>query len=201
MAGSNQHYIPQSLLRGFKAEGRKSRKVTHVWVYRLGVDPYCPATEGVGAQRHFYSELSKDGSRTLDDAITDYEQGFNEVLGRLRETSSDRPVDASEAAEFVSHLMLRNAHFRHALHYGFRGIVDVAIKAISDREAAKRLFGLDGHCPRGRFREKFSDFYAERPDQFPTNLDRVPWRGVTEAGPPRISGSAGLVSVRGLPAS
>ena len=31
-------------------------------------------------------------------------------------------------------------------------------------------------------------------------LDRVPRRGVTEAGPPRISGLAGLVSVRGLPA-
>ncbi|WIJ27166.1 hypothetical protein [Devosia sp. RR2S18] len=31
-------------------------------------------------------------------------------------------------------------------------------------------------------------------------LDRVLRRGVTEAGPPRISGLAGLVSVRGLPA-
>jgi integrase len=31
--------------------------------------------------------------------------------------------------------------------------------------------------------------------------DRAPLRGVTEVGPPRISGSAGLVSVRGLPAS
>ena len=30
--------------------------------------------------------------------------------------------------------------------------------------------------------------------------DRVPRRGVIEAGPPRISGLAGLVSVRGLPA-
>lgn len=32
-------------------------------------------------------------------------------------------------------------------------------------------------------------------------LDRAPLRGVTEAWPPRISGLAGLVSVRGLPAS
>ena len=34
----------------------------------------------------------------------------------------------------------------------------------------------------------------------PANADRVPLRGVTEAGPPRMSGLAGLVSVRGLPA-
>ncbi|MBJ6989156.1 GntR family transcriptional regulator [Devosia sp. MC521] len=34
----------------------------------------------------------------------------------------------------------------------------------------------------------------------PVREDRVPRRGVTEAGPPRISGLAGLVSVRGLPA-
>ncbi len=37
-------------------------------------------------------------------------------------------------------------------------------------------------------------------EEIKSRLDRAPRRGVTEAGPPRISGLAGLVSVLGLPA-
>ena len=69
MAGRKQHFIPQALQRGFGvAKGKK----TQVYVFKKGQEPYHSSTEGVAAQRDFYSEPSAEQS--LDDKITTYER-------------------------------------------------------------------------------------------------------------------------------
>ena len=69
---------------------------------------------------------------------------------------------------------------------------------------AAAVLALPLAAPREAHAQDFTpDLYtcAALYDVLDTNKrDRVPRRGVTEAGPPRMSGSAGLVSVRGLPA-
>lgn len=100
MAGRKQHYIPQALQRGFEAA--KSGKHSQVWVFRKCQVPYLSSTEGVGAQRHFYSEPAA-GEATLDDLITEYEK---DVLSPAIEGLRDMvpgPVAPDVAASAVSH--------------------------------------------------------------------------------------------------
>lgn len=65
MSGSKQHYIPEFFLRGFGKQGRgKSIQVT---VYTKDRRVFTTATDGVAAQRYFYSELpAEPGIETLD---------------------------------------------------------------------------------------------------------------------------------------
>lgn len=60
MSGRKQHFIPQALLRGF---GVTKGKATRVYVFRKGQEPYRSSTEGVAAQRDFYSEPSIELNR------------------------------------------------------------------------------------------------------------------------------------------
>src|SRR6185312_12605251 len=100
MSGRNQHFIPQSLLRGF---GVKRGKKTYVVAYTFDRGVFAPPTDGIGAEGNFYSELDVDGgTETLDDKITDYEQRIPAVLEQLRQLSDE--ADAALAAELVTHL-------------------------------------------------------------------------------------------------
>ena len=55
MAGRKQHYIPQALLRGFKAS--QTGKHVQVYVFPAGREFYLSSTEGVASKRQFYSDL------------------------------------------------------------------------------------------------------------------------------------------------
>jgi hypothetical protein len=108
MAGSKQHYIPQSLLRGFAVQRARKTKIEQVWVLPTTGEPFCPAIDGIAAQHYFYSELSTAGERTLDDAITDYEGRFTSILTDIRTWPGGIDVDSELCGEFISHLVLRN---------------------------------------------------------------------------------------------
>ncbi|GKS86101.1 hypothetical protein AVMA1855_18135 [Acidovorax sp. SUPP1855] len=89
MAGRKQHFIPQALQRGF---GQAKGKKTQVYVFKKGSEPYLSSTEGVAAQRDFYSEPSDE--ETLDDRITKYEKlVLSPAVTALRESPLG-PVDA-----------------------------------------------------------------------------------------------------------
>ena len=80
MAGANQHDIPQALSRGFRIPGG-SKKGSKTWLYEKGVAPrLVRIKDEVAVEPHFYSEPPADGSKTLDDQITDYENAFAQRL-------------------------------------------------------------------------------------------------------------------------
>src|SRR3954451_2575706 len=119
MSGRKQHFIPQSLLRGFGVE--RSKK-TYVVAYTYDRGIFAPPTDGIGAERSFYSELDVERtSETLDDRITDYEQRIPAVLNQLRQVSAE--ADPAVAAELVTHLTVRNDHFRKAISTGGANLI------------------------------------------------------------------------------
>jgi hypothetical protein len=68
------------VLRGYAAPSKGNNE--QVWVFTKQ-KAYPSSTEGVGAERHFYSELSTDGTQTLDDLITGYEARLGSLLATL----------------------------------------------------------------------------------------------------------------------
>lgn len=142
MAGRKQHYLPQHLLRGFEAS--KTGKKTQVVVNKKGAPPYATSTEGVAAQRDFYS-LPGDGiTDTLDDVITAFERStFNPFLDRARTASPNELVDAESAASAVVHLAVRAAHLRGSFARLARGMVGRFGEILSDTEHVREFAGID----------------------------------------------------------
>jgi hypothetical protein len=115
MSGIFQHHIPQSLIRGFRVPGG-SKKQSRVWLYKSGREPRLALVKNeVGGEPYFYSELSADGTKTLDDKITDYETQFDRYFQQLKASPAGGAVDPQQAAEVVAHLTIRNAHLRWLL--------------------------------------------------------------------------------------
>lgn len=157
MAGKRQHYIPRCLQRGFLAETSGDAELT--WQFRRGSDPKCVGIKDVGVSDWFYSKRSVNGERTLDDIITDYENrgGLGAQLQSLRSASPSEQIDASVAAEIVTHLMVRTRHMRSVLAQSGFMIADEIAKLFNDPERVRKQFGIDNGNP--------SDFIGEIIDE------------------------------------
>jgi hypothetical protein len=141
MAGRNQHYIPQSLLRGFAAQS--TRKEVQVYVFHAERQPYLATTRNVAAERDFYSAPSPL-EKTLDDKITLYEgKEFEKILNQLRVTESDEIVDPSNAAEIISHLVFRGAHLRGTLLDATQHFSQEFLIRFSDEDKSRSYLGVD----------------------------------------------------------
>ena len=140
MAGRKQHFIPQILQRGFGvAKGKK----TQVFVFRKGLDPYHSSTEGVAAQRDFYSEPSDEQS--LDDKITTYERTvLAPAVAALRGAPAG-PIDSHVAAAVVVHLSMRSAFLRGSFSAVATQMLDHFASAMRSEQTARTLFEVDSH--------------------------------------------------------
>lgn len=138
MAGRKQHFIPQALQRGFGvAKGKK----TQVYVFKKGQQPYRSSTEGVAAQRDFYSEPSDEQS--LDDKITAYEGAvLAPAIAALRKTPVGT-VDSQVAAAVVVHLSIRSEFVRGSFSAAAIEILGDIAGAMSSNETARALLELD----------------------------------------------------------
>jgi hypothetical protein len=154
MSGRKQHHIPQSVLRGFEtpSTGRKS----HVWVFSKR-KKYKSPTDDVAAERHFYSELSTDGTQTLDDLITANETSLANGLSLLRNAPDGVEADGAVAAEVIAHLTIRNAHLRRSITGAFRMLLDRAADIFCNEESLRTLLGVDG--------QTFSPLTASKVDE------------------------------------
>lgn len=141
MSGRKQHYIPQCLLRGF--ETVCSGKESQVVVFKRGRAPYTASIKDVAAQRNFYSELSDDGRKTLDDHITEYENRLGPLLTELRAVKPGERIDSSRAAEVVAHLTVRAAFVRELFTFGARELLSITSQFLSDGEAVRQYLGID----------------------------------------------------------
>lgn len=158
MSGSKQHFIPQSLLKGF---GFQKGKNTHVVVYTYDRGVFSTATPGIGAERYFYSELPVEHEvETLDHLITKYETHVAEVLAKLRGLDDGEAAETEAASELVTHLIIRNDHFRKSMLSASVSVIDGLASALTEEELAKAALGLVGDKPSALFTETLSKEFA-----------------------------------------
>lgn len=121
------------------------KKDSKTWLYEKGVAPRLASIRyEVAVEPHFYSEPSSDGSKTLDDEITDYEDAAARRLNALKNAPIDTKVNSETAAELVAHLTIRNAHLRRTFTLGVTKLVGRAVDVFCDEAALRPILGVDG---------------------------------------------------------
>lgn len=128
------------VLRGFLVPGRG--KAEQVRVFSKD-KTFVASIDDVAAERHFYSELSTDGTKTLDDLITDYEEIFKTKYFSLRDLPFGTEADRTLAAEVVAHLTIRNAYLRRRISGGMRSLMDSAADLFCNEENLRLIMGVD----------------------------------------------------------
>ncbi|MBK8907538.1 MAG: hypothetical protein IPM60_06460 [Rhodospirillales bacterium] len=117
-------------------------KTEKTYVHRRDGSSFPASISDVAAQRYFYSRLSRDGSKTLDDLITNYENRLGGLLINLRAVSIDGAVNAGVAAEVIAHLTPRSAHMRRSFSSVMEKFVKAATEAFSDEDTVVQMSGL-----------------------------------------------------------
>ena len=129
-----------------------------IWSFHVDWKPTKPSSIiSTGSEDYFYSELSSDGSQTLDDAITDQENSLSDKLIELRSQPIGTNVDPRLAAELVNHLAPRTAHLRQTMDRGMRQLVSGAAELITKQDKIEQLLGLDKPAPTKAFTNRFSE--------------------------------------------
>lgn len=113
MSGKRQHFIPQFLQRGFSFDN--GRKQQYTWQYRLDGKILPANIKNVGTEGFFYS---LDTDHSIDDIITDAEDGFSDLVVALKNNNFEGllPLDI---ARFISHLEVRTRHIRMSTQESF----------------------------------------------------------------------------------
>src|SRR4051794_7106191 len=134
MAGKRQHIIPRFLQAGFASS--KDGDDVFTWVYRVGQVPFECNTLNVGVEREFYT-IGADTA--ADDAITDAEGPFSQLVNALREAPPQR-VSHPQIAGLFAHFEIRTRHLRlafsSATDYLLRGLASF----LADTDAATAYF-------------------------------------------------------------
>lgn len=165
MSGRKQHFIPQSLLRGFGRKGKGDKIQVVAYTHDRGV--FKAATDGIGAERNFYSELALEpGEDTLDDKITAYETPLADVLADFRGLSNGARADELKAAELVAHLVIRNDHFRKSVSSAAADMFAKFSGRLAQEDQARAIFGLAGNEPASRFQMVLEEQWNEHGSMF-----------------------------------
>lgn len=161
MAGKVQHEIPQLFQRGFLIPGAGDAE--RIFVFRKGGASFPSNINRSAAESYFYSEPSTDGSKTLDDELTDYEGRLDGLVQALRSVPIGEMADPETAAEVIAHLTTRNAHLRGAFAHGITSLAEGARLAFSDEDNVRRMVGLDEPAVTDTFREHLGNALAKEP--------------------------------------
>ncbi|NYT63142.1 DUF4238 domain-containing protein [Alcaligenaceae bacterium] len=162
VAGRKQHYLPQHLLRGFEAS--KAGKKIQVAVYKKGTSPYTTSTEGVAAQRDFYSPLGDGVIDTLDDVITAFESStFFPFLNRARAAKPNECLDAEGAASAVVHLTVRAAYLRGSSAHLARKMVTELGEVLNNTKLVREFVDIDSASPKSLLSEEMQNIFNTLP--------------------------------------
>ena len=148
------------LLKGF---GEPRGKKTYVTVYHFDRGEFVVPTDGIAAERDFYSEITGDTSaQTLDDRITNYEGFISKALTHVRSTEIGSLVERSLVGELITHLIIRNNYARIssasiALDL-FKGLGEI----LSSAEGTLKFFGIEKDQPSKRFSDSIAEILSER---------------------------------------
>jgi len=169
VSGRKQHHIPQFFLKAFEASGAGRKK--QVWVF-FKDKKFKSSTEGVAAERSFYSEILNDGTKTLDDVITEYEKTAAAQTTRLRSFSVGDVVDPKTAAEAIAHLTIRNAHLRRSLVGGARQLAEGAADLFCNESNLRLMLGVDARAFPEAIARAVDEHLASDPRYAATGLPR-----------------------------
>src|SRR5258708_13024621 len=111
MGGPNQHFIPAHVLRGFAIKNDRKR----AWVFTASSEPKAERIKKLGSADYFYGAPSETSGETLDDTITDYEDGLAKRFVALLEVPLGTIAHPLIPSEFVPHLTVRRTHARYSL--------------------------------------------------------------------------------------
>lgn len=141
MGGKRQHYIPRFLQRGF-LDGQDVG-AERTWLHTRGTEPRLVGIRDVGVGEEFYSKLSADGSKTLDELITELESGPIEDLSTIKRIPVGDLIDPAIAVRLVAHFTVRTAHLRTSFEQVGVLLFDEATALFSDPVRLREYLGLD----------------------------------------------------------
>lgn len=119
---------------------------------------------GIGAERLFYSDLSKDESeRTLDDEITEHEIDLSRYINRLRNVPHACSLPSKEIAQAIVHLCIRVAHIREAFTEAALEIFDHVGTKFRDPSTLRKMLKLGDPMPSRMVRETIQDAFQKAP--------------------------------------
>lgn len=163
MSGRKQHYIPQMLLKGF---GAPRGKKTYVTIYHFDRVEFVVPTDGIAAERSFYSEIGEDKSvETLDDKITNYEVFISRAVSHVRSVEFGSLLERSLIGELITHLVVRNNYIRVSSTAIIDDFFNELGEVFSDKEAAKNLLGLAGDKPSKRLADNVAEILLEQQNE------------------------------------
>ena len=141
-----------------------TKKESKVWLYEHGVAPELVLVEKeVAVEPYFYSELSSDGSKTLDDEITDYENAAARRFQALKSAPFDTTLDSETAAEIVAHLTIRNAHLRRTFTVGVKKLFGRAVEVFGNEASLRPLLGINQNVPSQTVKNLIDEQLRENP--------------------------------------
>lgn len=158
MSGRKQHYIPQFLLRGFAEPGRG--KIPQVRVITRE-KTFIAGTDGVAAQREFYSKLGEpDGS--LDDLITEAETEYAAIYRDLIALPDGAMAESQNVARLLTHLTIRGGHIRETLSVFGRYAMHRVAELMTDPAYLRAKLGIDRSEPNNEMRQRLDKIYNEK---------------------------------------
>jgi hypothetical protein len=161
VSGDYQHFIPQLLLKGFSTKAPDGSKC--VWVFERETAPALEQIKRMGGDIHFYSAPAKDGSETLDDAITKYENRLGSLVRRLRKQKPGPIAEAEALAEAIAHLTIRTNSVRTVFSRAAKQMIAKAAGVFTDPKHFRSLLGLHGDIPSDHFRKMIAKWADENP--------------------------------------
>ncbi len=132
MGGKNQHYIPRAVMRPFASNEQ-------VYSYNKNfAAPLRPkGISNLGSGECFYSD---DSDMTLDNDMRDYENKLSRLRDKILLCTHEELVDSSIASEYVTHLILRNAHFRETMSQIINAAMTKIFGIFSDIQLFEKIF-------------------------------------------------------------
>jgi hypothetical protein len=127
VSGRKQHYIPQSLLRGFAS--RTKGTISHTFCFQLDGKVFEPNIDGIAAERDFYSDPT---DTLLDDEITRKEHAYGALLNEIRQTPLLTDEMATAIVELIAHLMTRTRVVRTWMSDGIQKAMDALLRTVVD---------------------------------------------------------------------
>ena len=143
MAGKKQHFIPQHFQKPFVIPGGGDR----LWMFRRGNSSGVKvARKKAAAQEYFYSKPSDDGSPTLDDLVTEYENDLQAIVDQIRALQIGNDIDSIAISKVVAHLSVRSSHMRGVIRESILAVAG-ATRGLIRGELGDSLIELPRHHP------------------------------------------------------
>lgn len=133
-------------------------------VYKKGTPPYTTSTEGVAAQRDFYSQPGDGVVDSLDDMITAFESStFNPFLDQARTVLPSERLDAENAASAVVHLAVRAAHLRGSFAHLVQKMFTKLGGILNDPELFREFMDIDSKGSKSLLSEEIQKAFEALP--------------------------------------